>query len=198
MKRVVSSSLLLLFVLIAIAAGLFYFQRYYGITGGKAVNAIPADAAFFFETDISSGIVKGISQTPYWKDLQNNKYYKQINNSLLSFDSLANEETDLKNLLSKEMLIISAHVIKANEFDFLFLINLPVPDQEDFADEMMKKISGSDEDPTARSYGDVDIKELTLKDAGTFKKYFYRKHDRIFSGRCHQATKSCRKIFPER
>ncbi|HKR03437.1 MAG TPA: hypothetical protein VJY62_02290 [Bacteroidia bacterium] len=168
MKRVVSSSLFLLFILIAIAAGLYYFQRYYGITNGKAVNAIPADAAFFFETDVSSGIIKGISKTAYWKGLQSNKFFQKINSSLLSFDSIANEEDDLKNLLGKEKLIISAHVIKANEFDFLFLINLPVPDQEDFADEAIKKISGTDADPLSRSYEDVNIKEVALKDGNVF------------------------------
>jgi hypothetical protein len=168
MKRVVSSSLFLLFILIAIAAGLYYFQRHYAITGGKAVNAIPADAAFFFEADISSGIINEISKTPYWKDVQKNKFFKEINNSLLSFDSLVQNEGDLKELFSKEKLIISAHVIKANEFDFLYLINLPVPDQEDFADEIIKKLSGSDADPVTRSYEDVDIKERVLKDKNTF------------------------------
>ncbi|MEO5572019.1 MAG: DUF3352 domain-containing protein [Bacteroidia bacterium] len=168
MKRVVSSSLLLLFTLIVVAAGLYYFQRYYGITSGKAINAIPADAAFLFEADVSSGIINGISKAPYWKELQGNKFFQKINNSLIFFDSLTRNKDDFKKLFAQEKLIISAHVIKANEFDFLFLIHLPVPDQEDYADEIIKKLSGAEEDVVTRSYGDVDIKELPMKNGSTF------------------------------
>ena len=168
MKRVVGLSLIVLFILAAVAAGLFYYQHYYSISGGKPVNAIPPDAAFFIEADVSSGIIDKFSKTPYWKDLQQSNFFKKMGNRLHEFDSVVQADKDLENLLSKEKLIISAHVTKANEFDLLFLMNLPITGQEDFATNMIKKLTGSDVDPVERSYEDVSIKEISLQEGSTF------------------------------
>lgn len=168
MKRVVSSSLLVLFILIAIAAGLFYYQKYYGFIGGKAINAIPADAAFFIEADVSSGIIDNLIKTSFWKDLVPDKFFKNINSNLFSFDSLYHDDDNLNELLKKEKLIISAHEIKSNEFDLLFLINFPVNDQKNFADMVIRKLSGVVAEPQTRSYEDVDINELELQNGGSF------------------------------
>lgn len=168
MKRVVSLSLIVLVILIGVAAALFYFQKKYNITGGKAENAIPADAAFFIETDISSGLLQTFVKTPYWNELLKKKYFKNVSNNILHVDSLMEKNTALKKLFSDEKLFISAHVIKANEFDLLYLINANTSDPETIATGLIKKLGGSEEEPSSRSYGDAAIYEHNFKNGTVF------------------------------
>lgn len=167
MKRVVISSLIVLFFLIVFATGFFYFQRYSGIIGGKPVNAIPTDAVVFVETDLSSGLSKQFLEAPYWKDLQQNKFFDRVNKNLLFFDSIVRTE-DLEKLFSKEPLLISVHVTKANEFDLLFLSSIPVSNQENFVDETISKLILTNEKIQTRMYENTVIKELRLKDKKIF------------------------------
>lgn len=168
MKRVVSLSLIVLVILIGVAAALFYFQKNYNIRGGKAENAIPADAAFFIEADISSGLLQTFVKTPYWNELVKKKYFKNVSSNILHVDSLMQENAALKKLFTDEKLFISAHVTKANEFDLLYLINANTSDPETIATGLIKELGASEEEPASRSYGDAAIYEHNFTNGTVF------------------------------
>ncbi|MFI5219856.1 MAG: DUF3352 domain-containing protein [Bacteroidia bacterium] len=168
MKRVVGSSLFILFLLIAVAAALFYIQRNYNIIGGKPENAIPVDAAFFIRTDFSSGVINKLLQTSYWQDIQDKSFYRKVHKNLVLFDSLITANEELKKSGTKEPLFISAHVVKANEMDWLFIINIPISNREKFADEIIKILCPANSEINERNYEDVDIKELSINENKIF------------------------------
>lgn len=168
MKRVVGSSLAILFFLIAVASVLFYVQRNYNIIGGKPENAIPVDAAFFIRTDFSSDMLNKLLNASYFIDVQDKSFYKKLYANLSLFDSIVSGNEELIKQGNMEPLFISAHVIKANEMDWLFVTNIPSGKHEKFADEIINKLCPAGSESNERNYEDVDIHEFSINENRIF------------------------------
>ncbi len=154
MKRVVSSSLISVFIIIAVAAGIIYYQKY-SAKGASAFDCIPADASFIISSKHASTTIKQITRTAYWKDLNETDYFKRVTLQLLFFDSALVANQTLHEALSNHELFLSFHVTAATDFDILFL-------SENFTASQAKTLIQllSDGNPTVRNYNGTDIQEV--------------------------------------
>ncbi len=87
-------------------------------------TAIPDDAIYIIET---SDLTKGwstISDSKMWKHMRTNKHFEDLSKSASSLDSLIKGSSLMDMIFSDRQMLISAHMISGNNYDFIFVINL--------------------------------------------------------------------------
>ena len=179
MKRVVLASLISLLIIGAIALGYFYYQQL-KTPSLEAVNAIPTDAAFIVETKDASATWKSIRESSIWNELKNSSYFSALNRKGVFIDSLFSKGRSVSKLYEAQTVFISAHIIKANDFDFLYLVNLPKIGQESFVNDVIKDVTGGKADISKRVYDGVTIKDFPA--AGNNESFSYAVVKGVFIG----------------
>ena len=103
-------------------------------------TAIPNDAIYIIET---SDLTKGwstISNSKMWKHMRTNAYFEDISKSAASLDSLIKDNPTMDMLFSNRQMLISAHMISGNDYDFLFVINMKQASKIVFVKDYLKQI----------------------------------------------------------
>lgn len=116
---------LLLLLLLFIGGYWFYnfLQNNSGINS-EAMNLVPKDAVFIVETDEPIENWKKISDSEPWKYLMKNKYYKDINNSAEELNKILEDNESVFGDFGSRKVVMSAHVYKPSDFDFLYIVDL--------------------------------------------------------------------------
>ena len=117
---------LLIIILIAIIGiGSFFAYIYFkNINNRDPYTLIPDDAIFVIETSNLNDGWNAISQSKMWNHLKQNPYFADINESASSLDSLMKYNETMELLLSDRQLVVSAHTISVNDYDFLFVVDV--------------------------------------------------------------------------
>ena len=134
---------LLWIILSAILIAIASFSTY--IWFSKSENkdpfiAIPNDAIYIIET---SDLTKGwstISNSKMWTHMRTNAYFEDISKSAASLDSLIKDNPTMDMLFSNRQMLISAHMISGNDYDFLFVINMKQASKIVFVKDYLKQI----------------------------------------------------------
>ena len=92
--------------------------------GAEAISLVPKDAVFVLETEEPIKNWKDISNSAPWKFLMKNEYYKDLNKSAESLNQLIQENSKLFGDFGSRKVVMSAHVYKPSDYDYLFLIDL--------------------------------------------------------------------------
>ncbi len=154
MKRVVSSSLISVFIIIAVAAGIIYYQQY-SAKSANAFDCIPNNAAFIVSCKQASTSIRQLTRSTYWKDLRSAPTFEKATRQLSFFDSATTTNTTLREAINSHELFLSFHVTGAIEFDLLFLSENITATQSDAWMRLM-----SSENASSRNYNGTDIREL--------------------------------------
>ncbi len=155
MKRVVSSSLISVFIIIAVAAGIIYYQRY-SAKSEKAFDCIPSDAAFVISCKQTSAAIRELTRSSYWKDISTVPAFNKATRQLLFFDSAATKDPLIHDALTTHPIWLSFHITGASDFDILFLAeNITYSN----ADVWMHSLTEGK--PLIRNYNGADIREVT-------------------------------------
>jgi hypothetical protein len=114
-----------LFAVLIIIIGAIIAYFYFSESGKRdPFSVIPNDAVFIIETtNLTDGWVK-LNDSKMWKHLMGNKKFEEINKSATSLDSLIRGNETLDMLFSDRKLLISAHMISLNDYDFIFAVDL--------------------------------------------------------------------------
>ncbi|MEI6764289.1 MAG: DUF3352 domain-containing protein [Bacteroidota bacterium] len=132
-----------LFFITIIAIGSFVAWIWFSESGKRnALSVIPNDAIFVIET---SNLTKGwstLSESAMWKHLMGNPKFDDINQSALSLDSLIKGNETMDMLFTDRQLVISAHMISATDYDFLFAVDLTKGSKIAFIKNYIKEIMG--------------------------------------------------------
>jgi hypothetical protein len=164
-KKTVFAILLIL----VIVGGIYWFTYTKKINTpvSSAMNAIPSNAAFIFESKQSTKTWAKLSQTnDIWKELLNTETFSKLNKQTHYIDSLTKTNKSIVQLLNNGSIFVSAHVSGANTFDFLYVYSLPNLGNQSTLEQFIKSVSNNIE-PTYRDYDDVDIATIypTKKDS---------------------------------
>jgi hypothetical protein len=132
---------ILWFLLILVLAGGGYWAYVSFVKRDFNLNAltvIPADAIYIIETNQPLKSWNQISQSDVWTHLKTNKLFAEIGASANALDSVIKENDELLNLLGDRQVYISAHKIKYNDYDFLYVIDLEKGARLDFLQTALK------------------------------------------------------------
>ncbi len=118
-----------LFIIVLIGGlifGGYYVYTNYIAAGSKrtALSVIPPDAIFIIETDNLTEAWTNLSNSSLWKYLMNTSYFADINADIVYVDKYLKSNTIADQLLSGRALIVSSHMKSANDWDFIYAVDL--------------------------------------------------------------------------
>lgn len=157
MKRLILIGAAVVLLLAAIA---YYFFRSSPVLSVDPLDAIPSDAALIFECPSGTAASTELRQTAFWKILQKDSSFARIETQMRQIDSIAKIQPELGILWTKEKLFLSFHQVKANAFDYLFVLKLPDEIRKGRAISLLEEIPGSKYTLDEREYEDVSIFEF--------------------------------------
>jgi antitoxin component YwqK of YwqJK toxin-antitoxin module len=177
-KKVVLGFLLL--IILAIAAFILYLV--FSEAGNRdPFNAVPDDAIYIIETsDLTDGWTT-ISDSKMWKHMRNNKHFEDISESAATLDSLIKGDATMDMLFSNRQMLVSAHMISGNDYDFLFVVNMKSASKISFIKDYISSLVESfGYTMSKRTYSGQEIIELT--DIETQEILYITLTDNLFVG----------------
>jgi hypothetical protein len=154
-RKILAIVLIILFM-----AGLAYVYMY--IKQSKApisysLNAVPANAAIILQTKNASALFEKLSKTNIiWEELKSTPYFSQLHQRLEILDSVMRNNSEVKEIIASNPLIVSFHKSGAESFDFLYLLNLPPIKNISFVNDVIVSSGGVVEVKT-RTYEQEEI-----------------------------------------
>jgi len=124
MKRVVLASFIAVFLLVALAISFYYSQRL-NVLKVNPLDAVPTDAAFVLQCKNGHDVLHSLDQQTFFKNLCTDSAIAAFRSNMLSLEKIFEKEPELKTLWHEQSFFISAHLTKADDFDYLVLSNTP-------------------------------------------------------------------------
>jgi hypothetical protein len=166
--------LLGVFILLIGAVSIIAYNFYKNVkkpVSTSSIIAVPQNAALILQENNFSALYKKLSSTNIiWEELVNNtSSTKIVNEQIHYFDSIINQSF---KPLAKQPVLTSAHLSGANNFDFIFYINISYNFTKQ---ELIQKIKNTTHtNPTSRVYDDVNIYTSTIKNNKKIAFTFYK------------------------
>ncbi|HEX5002830.1 MAG TPA: hypothetical protein VFW78_10070 [Bacteroidia bacterium] len=120
MKRVVSSSIVTLLILVT-SAVVFMYIRNYNQELGNPYAAIPSDAVFYITTNPIENGIDQLLVPNAWGVLAQAPVFSDLKKQLEGAKNILHKKSELGGLFESGKLILSAHITGAGTFDFLYL-----------------------------------------------------------------------------
>ncbi len=112
-------------LLLAGGLSFFLYTFYAKHEGGRRpIYLVPNNAVYIIETDDPVKNWEKISQSGVWLHLQQNRSFGELTAGANSLDSSFRENETLFRFLGSRQVMISAHMYKKNDYDFLFVVDL--------------------------------------------------------------------------
>jgi hypothetical protein len=143
-----------------------YYNNRYSIILENPMKAVPGDAAFIIEAKRPAENLQAFFSSDLKKELPRNSWFAFADSSIHFLDSVLRESKAVAEIWKTHPLVISAHLTHAEEYDFLYLVNLPRGWTENKLKGFITEAAVS-EDLSVREYLNVNIYELKLKDSRT-------------------------------
>ncbi|MDN5200448.1 DUF3352 domain-containing protein [Fulvivirgaceae bacterium BMA10] len=147
------------FVLVATA---FIVYRFFLIPEGslKPIYLVPEDAIYIIETEEPVDSWEKIRSSQVWEHLQQNAYFAHLTKNANSLDSLFQNNKTLFKLLGSRALVVSAHMYKRSDYDFLFVVDLQKVSKLVELKNYLQSLLSDNFKVTRRDYHDREIIEL--------------------------------------
>lgn len=116
--------ILLFLVLLAVAAVAGYFFIDLDSEDRSLFSFVPHDFVYAIESDRPIGDWQDLSKTEVWQYLKGIDYFADITESADYLDSLLKANQTLVDFIQLGDLVISAHMISKQEYEFLILVDL--------------------------------------------------------------------------
>jgi antitoxin component YwqK of YwqJK toxin-antitoxin module len=160
MKRFFKWFFILILTALVGGGGYFVYDNYIAkreIRG--AFGVVPSDAIFIMVTSNLTDGWKAISDSKIWKTLLQNKSFKDINQYAGMLDDFLKNNSAVDMVLRDRPMLISAHMISGNDYDFLFVVDLQsAKTLRGTLSNILKLVDGFQ--VNKRVYHDVEIIEL--------------------------------------
>ncbi|WP_438969407.1 DUF3352 domain-containing protein [Nonlabens sp.] len=130
----------------------------------NAVYLVPKDAVFFMEMDEPLRNMKTLAESEILDHLQTNDAIHKMSVKLNVVDSIFQSETSLFELIGNRDVIISAHMIKRDDYAFLYVVDMQKLSQLNLLKNNINQVLRSDFKVTKRFYKEVEITEVTDQD----------------------------------
>jgi hypothetical protein len=118
--------LYVLAIFAVIAVGFIGFWMYKGIPiiALDPFSYVPSSAMYILETNEPIDSWKKISSSKLWKHLQTQPYFGQLTKDAISLDTLIHQNQGIFNFFGKRQVLVSSHIHKQGDYDFLFIVDL--------------------------------------------------------------------------
>lgn len=126
-----------------VAGGIYayFYIRKVKTPVSEAVNAIPANACFIFESRQAQLMWKKLSETSImWEDLLGTRFFGKLNRSASFLDSALLTHPKIAGMLRDRSLFLSAHPAGEGQYDYLYLCSLPDVTWQEEVESFVKKL----------------------------------------------------------
>lgn len=162
MKKKILLSILAVVVAVIGYTSYDYFLK--PIESIKSIYLIPKDAIYIIEMEDAIGSWQKVSEHPMWSHLRKNAYFAELTESANSLDSLLKGNDVLSKLVGKRTILVSAHMFKRNDYDFVFAVDLQRQSKLPI-ESVIDAFIGKGYKVTKRDYKDQKIIELYDKES---------------------------------
>ena len=155
--------LLIAIVTIFLAGGAYFGYKVYFSPDNylKQIYLVPRDAVYIVESDNPVQNWNKFSKSAPWQFLRMQPKMKEIEKMAHVLDSMINENKRTLDILGKRNLMISAHITRKNEYDFLYIVDLEKVSKTDVLKDQIETIlKASDYKVTSRNFKSYKILEL--------------------------------------
>ncbi|MGB1042515.1 MAG: DUF3352 domain-containing protein [Tenacibaculum sp.] len=156
-KKVIGSIFVILFAFILYQAYVFTLAEEDNI---NPIYLVPENAVFIAETERPIDTWDEISASPIWQHFQTNAYFKEVTQSINSFDETFQNQKDLIDFIGERDLLISVHVYKPKKYGLLYVADLQKIAKLRFLKSAIQKLAGTDFKITQRQHKAHEIIEL--------------------------------------
>lgn len=129
----------------------------------KPIYVIPSDAIFFMETEEPISTWEEIRSNAIWRHLKKQSYFSELTENANTLDTLFQENKKLFKLLGSRSLLVSAHMYKKNDYDFLFVVDLQKISKFTQLKDYLDKVLSDDYSFSRRTHDNHEIIELLDK-----------------------------------
>ncbi len=159
MKKKVFYGVFTIALLASIAyGGYWYFLK--PVDNIRPIYLVPKDAIYIIETTEPISNWQKISNSDTWKHLQKNAYFAELTSSANYLDTLIKENQRVFDWLGSRTVLISAHMYKADDYDFLYVVDLEKVSQFGALQRYLESIVGDVYKITRRTFREVEIIEM--------------------------------------
>lgn len=114
-----------LFLLLLLAAVAFFAYIWFTPVSERDIwDFVPEKSVFVIEADDPIENWKSLSKTPMWKHVKKNDLFADIEGDANFLDTLINDNEKLFDLISGKKLLIAAQMTQAEDYDFVYLMDL--------------------------------------------------------------------------
>ena len=136
-----------------------------GDQGLRPIYVVPENAIYIIETDQPVDNWETISTSEMWSHLQSNSYIADLTYDANSLDTLFKNNKTLFKLFGSRSLVISAHMYKRDDYDFLFVVDLKKVSKLTQLRNYLSTILSNDYSVSKRTYHNREIIELYDKES---------------------------------
>ena len=166
MKRVVSSSIIAVIVLIIIAGSFLYLQ-FRKADDSSVFEMVPADVAWMVAVNPAAGDLQRLARSSFFNGADTVEPMLTWKKSLLHFDSLCVNNQALSEIFKSTSLYITGHVTGPSSFSLMYFVQLK-PDQLTTSTGMLNALFAGGGERRKRIYNGVEIKEYYRNDSLVF------------------------------
>lgn len=152
--------LIILICLLAVAAFLFLNKE---LSYTPLMNFVPKDAVYIMETEEPVEAWEKLSSSSIWQHLQTQPTFANLTQSANSLDTLIKQNKAIFNLLGSRKVLVSAHLYKPNDYDFLFVADLAEAAVFTFLEQYISNLPLKKYRYTKRKSGNFTVHELQDK-----------------------------------
>ncbi len=124
MKTSIKIVLIVLTITLLIVGGFVAFLSLGNSGARKLFSVVPSDAIYVIETKNLTDGWKALSDSKMWKHIVGNPYFSDVQSMIASFDKMIKDNSTLDYLLSDRKMLVSAHPIAQNDYNFLVVVDI--------------------------------------------------------------------------
>lgn len=176
MKKVV---IIISAIIVIIIATVFYFLR--STSNYRSVYFVPASTLAIIEIpDVVQGW-ESVINSKMWNHFKTNKFVKEINNDIQTYDSVMQSSKLLLKLLGAKKITVSIHELSKGNFDYIFIVDVGKLGNTKNPEGVLKSVLGSNYKITSRTFKDNKIVEVLDSIGGEYYFLTFSNGQLVFS-----------------
>lgn len=145
--------------------GFFTYQafNFFALEEDKinSIYLVPSDAVFIMEFDEPLENMETLSKSALWDHMQTNEQIHEMSAKINAMDSLFKQESDMLNMLGERDILMSAHMIKRDDFAFLYVVDMDKLSRLSMVKNNINQLLPDGFKVTTRLFKDIEITEIT-------------------------------------
>ncbi|MEO8149426.1 MAG: hypothetical protein ABI723_17405 [Bacteroidia bacterium] len=170
MNRVVTASVIAVLILMAALGSFIYFNKYRSAKS-SALKAVPTDAVLILNGKVNESLINTFANSSFLKNFTDLETVERLQSKLKALQNLMTADAAFKNKFEIEGITISVHAVKVDEFDFVYYLTNVNELSTIEINQKIQLLFDSIANETIRTYADVDVHDLRMRNSGNVFTY---------------------------